>query len=565
MKPLPRIHNLSQTVSMFNQGCASFEQAMSAVEDRNYADFQTSLQRAARDVADTIEWALKAYLDHFPDLPPEDRRKLNKPNFYDLIVLMEKWANPAMDRDARRRLEGYRKLRNKVTHEGAIPPFEEVRNAIQETRQIILTYFPEVEAGHLQTFSKEKESNVLVKAQGVRELIRNYERRLQKLQEQKSKFGLNTAPEILMEIEDIEAEIKRLQATIVSESAGPIWPTTLPWNDPYYRLPERDGELDLIVQHLIKKETQWGVFVSGLGGIGKTATAIEIGRRCMAAHAFERVLGDSAKLDFLVDGRVAQADDKAVLNFENFLNELGTQLDRPELRLKPFDEKRHVLSRLLDQAPYLVIVDNLETVQNATQIVRDLPQLLGRSRAIITSREVISANTLPLILKGLGETDSLFFLREDAQTRQCEDVIKASDAVLREVHQAVEGQPLALKLIVGQAANFGLDYALAHIKNTRGDIYRFIYWDSWQKLSLPAQEMLIYLGGAPTSVSLNELLDVPFSIDHDDLTAAINQLIKLSLINVSQPEGKKRYAIHELTRSFVNSDLPELWGQQGMA
>jgi hypothetical protein len=217
----------------------------------------------------------------------------------------------------------------------------------------------------------------------------------------------------------------------------------------------------------------------------------------------------------------------------------------------------------LNQASYLVIVDNLETAHNATQIVRELPQLLGRSRALITSREVISSTTVPLKLEGLSEADSLFFLREDAQARRCDDIAKASDAVLREVHQAVGGQPLALKLIVGQAANFGLDYALKNVLNTQGDLYRFIYWDSWRKLSLLAQEVLIYLGGSPASVPVKGLLDGPFDTDtSNDLTAAIEQLINLSLINTIRTEDEVRYSIHQLTRSFVNSDLPDLWRQQ---
>lgn len=622
MKPLPGIHNLSQAVNMFNRGCASFRRAMQAFENKNSSEFQTALQGAARDVPDVLEWVLKIYLENFPDLDLEDRRKLDKPTFRDLLDLMDKYADPPLTKETRMRLFGYRSLRNKITHHGAIPPVEEVRNVIEETRRIILTYFPGVEEDHLKKigglegvegdedgrvtserpgsvtssdlskqynfknirvlltegFSDEELRHLcfdvpafrpvhsqLAKGSGKSEIIQ----RLLEYVEQKDLIEIlldqakERNPAKYQTYQPYFEDIHRTDEK-VTEPSTPLWPATLPWNEPYYKLPERDVELEKIVEQLRKREAQWGVFVSGLGGIGKTATAIEIGRRCMAAHAFERILGDSAKLDFLVDGRIAQADDKAVLNFENFLNELGTQLDRPDLRVMPIDEKRHILSRLLSQASYLVIVDNLETVQNAAQIVRELPQLLGRSQAIVTSREIISTNTIPLSLKSLDEADALFFLREDAQTCRCDDVINASDAVLREVNQAVEGQPLALKLVVAQAANFGLKFALKNIKNTRGDIYRFIYWDSWQKLSLPAQEVLIYLGGAPTSVSLEELLEVPFSIEADnDLAAAVNQLIKLSLISVIQTESKKRYAIHELTRSFINSDLPELWNQQG--
>lgn len=341
-----------------------------------------------------------------------------------------------------------------------------------------------------------------------------------------------------------------------------LWPPTLPWNDPYYQLPTRNNDLESMVRQFIKKGGQWGIFISGLGGLGKTATAIEIGRRCMKAQAFERVLGDSAKLDFMIDGRMAQAEDRATLDFEGFLNELGTQLDRPDIRTQPIEEKRQILHTLLNRAAYLVVVDNLETTQNADQIVRDLPHLLGRSRAIITSREIVTSTAVPLALEELSEADSLFFLRKDAEMRQCDDIRQAPDKLLREVHQAVGGQPLALKLVVGQAVNFGLDFALNNIQNTRGDFYRFLYWDSWQKLSLLAQEILIHIGGSPASVPLTELMYGPFDFDtEDDLAIALEELINFSLINVIQVTGGRRYAIHEITRRFINSDLPDLWHQ----
>jgi SIR2-like domain/NB-ARC domain len=341
------------------------------------------------------------------------------------------------------------------------------------------------------------------------------------------------------------------------------WPPTLPWNEPYYQLPDRDGDIQRIVRQLVKKDRPWGGFVSGLGGIGKTATAIEIGRRCLAAGAFERVLGDSAKLEFLTDGHIALADARATLNFESLLNELGMQLDRPDLRTRPLDEKRRLMQNLLSQAPYLIIVDNLETAGNAEQIVRELPRLMGRSCLLITSREVVDSSAIPLELKGLSVTDSLVFLREDAEACHCDAISQAPDSLLQEIYHAVKGHPLALKLIVRQTAKFGLDLALQLVRQPQDRFYRFIYWDSWQKLSLLAQKVLIYLGKSPASLSFRDFQYGPFEIMSDDeLTAALEQLIGLSLVNVIPTAGgRPRYDIHEITRRFINSDLPDLWNQ----
>ncbi len=53
----------------------------------------------------------------------------------------------------------------------------------------------------------------------IQKLINRYSRRLQKLKERQAVQGLNTSPEVLIEIEDIEVELERLQSQLESEQA----------------------------------------------------------------------------------------------------------------------------------------------------------------------------------------------------------------------------------------------------------------------------------------------------------------------------------------------------------
>ncbi len=50
--------------------------------------------------------------------------------------------------------------------------------------------------------------------EGIKRLIENHNRRLQKLKEQKALFGISADPKIDIEIEDIEEETKKLQAKL---------------------------------------------------------------------------------------------------------------------------------------------------------------------------------------------------------------------------------------------------------------------------------------------------------------------------------------------------------------
>lgn len=136
----PKIRKLSQTINLFNQGCLAFEQAVQALAEKNFAKYETELVVAAKNVPDALEWALKIYLRNLPRLAPEDRPKLKEPSFHELMILMEKYADPPLDRATVNQLYGYRDLRNESGHHGAIPPIEEVREAIAGVRRFMLAY-----------------------------------------------------------------------------------------------------------------------------------------------------------------------------------------------------------------------------------------------------------------------------------------------------------------------------------------------------------------------------------------------------------------------------------------
>ena len=53
----------------------------------------------------------------------------------------------------------------------------------------------------------------------TRNLINNYNRRLQKLEEQSALYGLDTSPQILIEIEEIQKKITQLQRNLESSSS----------------------------------------------------------------------------------------------------------------------------------------------------------------------------------------------------------------------------------------------------------------------------------------------------------------------------------------------------------
>jgi hypothetical protein len=68
-----------------------------------------------------------------------------------------------------------------------------------------------------------------------------------------------------------------------------------------------------------------------------------------------------------------------------------------------------------------------------------------------------------------------------------------------------------------------------------------------------------------TTVSWEELASVGIAEDEEQLLAAIDQLVAYSLLDVASAAEQQRSGIHQLTRQFVNGELPKLWQEQGLS
>jgi LuxR family glucitol operon transcriptional activator len=357
-------------------------------------------------------------------------------------------------------------------------------------------------------------------------------------------------------------ELAKLEKITQAQTA--LWPFSIP-DERYYPLPGRERDLEYLLGVLQDPQGAPFIVVDGLGGLGKTALAVELARRALHLGLFEGVVGDSAKQELFTGGEIVQLRE-ATLDFDGLLDAIARQLGRWELPTFKAEEKQAALSYLLQQKRYLVLVDNLETTENANTLVVHLRGLLGSSRAVVTSRKRVRHDFVcPLSLRGLDTADSLFFLRTDAEQRGVRQILEAAEEKLIEIHKIIGGAPLALKLVVAQAAFLDLGLILGQLQQASGDLYPFIFHQGWTQLSPAAQRALVYIGRTVvTTVGWEELSSVGIAEDERTLTEAIDQLIAYSLLDASFAAGQMRYGIHQLTRHFVTGDLPKIWEQQGL-
>ncbi len=328
----------------------------------------------------------------------------------------------------------------------------------------------------------------------------------------------------------------------------------------YYPLPGRQRHLAQMRDWLLHPGGPAVVALEGLGGLGKTAIAVELARRLLQSNLFEGVVGDSAKQEILSGGEIVQLRE-ATLNFEGLLDAIAQQLGRWELATLKEEEKHNTLARFLRQHPYIVLVDNLETANNANALIAMLPSILGASRAIVTSRTKVLRDFVHAVaLEQLDQEDALVFLRTDATQRNVQQILDLPEEKLIEIYHITGGAPLAMKLVVAQARFVELEPVLTRLQQAGGNLYPFMFRQSWAQLSPTAQRVLIYMGRAVvTTASWEELAGAEIAEGESDLVESLEQLVTFSLLNVSSVSDHVRYGIHQLTRQFINSALPDIW------
>ena len=136
------------------------------------------------------------------------------------------------------------------------------------------------------------------------------------------------------------------------------------------------------------------------------------------------------------------------------------------------EERRLRLQYILQHDPYLVIVDNLETVEDSQALVEELVRLLNPSRAILTSRIRLDPNEYvqDFHIKGLSKSAAIKLLRQEATAKGISTIAKTKRETLNRIAEATSGIPLAIKFFVAQVgAGLSVDEELQRLESAENE------------------------------------------------------------------------------------------------
>jgi DNA-binding MarR family transcriptional regulator len=169
----------------------------------------------------------------------------------------------------------------------------------------------------------------------------------------------------------------------------------------------------------------------------------------------------------------------------------------------------------------------------------------------------------------LNAEDALSLVRQEAQMRNLPDLAGADEATLQRIYATVGGNPLALRLVVGQTHIHPLERVLTALQTAQGyrveQLYHYIYWQAWTQLDTAAQQALLLMPLVTESGGdLDYLTSMAAAAGLSAITVsdALERLVALSLVDSRGGLHERRYTIHALTRTFLQEQVLKWHGNR---
>jgi tetratricopeptide (TPR) repeat protein len=389
-------------------------------------------------------------------------------------------------------------------------------------------------------------------------MIDLHKKNLYALEEMLAKYGtdqpLHLINSVTMEREAIVRYTKQVEGmtSISREREKTNVLASLP-RRPYFV--GREEELKAIFQSLQPNSRTFIIGIEGIGGVGKSALAIEVSHRCVENELFESVIWISSKESILTLHGIEPIIPEAK-SLSDILITIGTNLGNPTIGNLSIQDQIKRAYNLLARNTTLLVLDNFESLSKNEQ--RDILDFLRRSpitlKVIVTSRERVTEGQI-IRLQGLSFEESNALLEWDAQQKN----IQLTQNQNKYLVDLTGGLPLALLWVQGQIAVLG--YSVTQVLDKLSldadiPILQYCFNHSWNLLRhINEKKLLFILALQPEAVSRDALKEIAGIDDEDNFDSAISDLLQLTLIE--HEPGRDYFSILPLTRRYIRSQYTD--------
>jgi hypothetical protein len=352
--------------------------------------------------------------------------------------------------------------------------------------------------------------------------------------------------------DDVSALNKEYQLERSSSFNQIIYPLhNLPQPD-HIRFIGRDKELEQLQQSLHPKDRIWTIVIDGVGGIGKSALALEISRRYLDnfhilphEERFKAIVWVSAKSQVLTAEGILPRPSmtQAILDI---YRAIAVCLEKDEITKAPSKEQKDLINRALSQCRTLLVIDNFETVDDP-QVMTFIRELPSPTKCIVTTRHRIDIAD-PIRLVGLSPKEGVAFIEQECSKK---DVVLKPDQI-EHLYKRTGGLPLAIVWCIAQiGSGCSYDTVMYGLGSPNSDVTKFCFENAVRLAGNRfAYDLLVCICISEGQLSRSDLgiMTGLSDIERDEGLVLLN---KLSLIN-----NKDRfYSIIDLVKDYVLSDL----------
>jgi len=281
----------------------------------------------------------------------------------------------------------------------------------------------------------------------------------------------------------------------------------------------RDSDIDALTR-MLKRRRDPVVTITGEGGVGKTALALEVAYQLADDPdvPYDCILWSSLKSERLTAAGVATIAD-SISDIAGATRQFGTVLDHS------FDGSTRDLAENLDGLQTLIVIDNLESV-NGDEVLRLYDAMPACVNFLFTSRIGIGEVERRHRLGPLTAKSATVLLRKFARARAASTLANLSQSSAESVVEQLRWSPLAIKWFV-LCVEAGVD-PLATIRDQR-ELLAFCVENVVARLSPEALDLLTVVRVLDRAASLDELA-ILADLEIDALRQGAQELSRGSLI-----------------------------------
>jgi hypothetical protein len=315
----------------------------------------------------------------------------------------------------------------------------------------------------------------------------------------------------------------------------------------------REQEFQQLLEMLSYSHPVHCISVEGMGGMGKTTLVLAVANyylkpseRSQIEPAFDAYIFASAKQQRLTSHGILNR-----LNPDRTLPDLFQTIARtfrqPDLLLADRSEQLERIQDLLSRQRTLLIVDNLETVEDYSNVLAFLYDLPSTVKCVITSRQQTSFPSLRL--EPLSEPEGIQLIQHQAQTKQ----VLLSRTEAQTLYNCTNGIPAAIVYAVGQlAAGYPLKNVPDRLVTSQGDYVRF-YFESTVVMLRESVSHQLFMALALFAQSAAEEA-VAYVADSPELNATLDGLAHLQQLSLVE-QHQERYQMLSLTKELAQGEL----------